>query len=73
MMCRSILMTDTSLVLFLQPTLCSQGLAACCDEPNPVFEIFWKLRAFDLLTEGIKTNKKNSLIKRMLSKSLDLF
>lgn len=56
MICQTVLMTDTSLVFFLQATLCSQGLAASCDVPYPVFEIFWKLGAFDLLVQG-KNNK----------------
>lgn len=53
MICRSTLMIDgvASLALLLQSTLCSQSLAACCDVSNPVFEVFRKLRAFDLHTE----------------------
>lgn len=38
-----------SLVLLLQSALRSQGLAAGCDEADPVLELFWKHWAFDLL------------------------
>lgn len=60
MICRSTLMIDgvASLALLLQSALCSQSLAACCDVSNPVFEVFRKLRAFDLHTEKIRNNQQ---------------
>lgn len=39
----------TSLILILQATLCSQGLAAGCNEAHPVFEVLRKLWTLDLL------------------------
>lgn len=59
MICRSTLMIYgvASLALLLQSALCSQSLAACCDVSNPVFEVFRKLRAFDLHTEKKKLQR----------------